>query len=435
MLLKLLSGAVLFLLPIASFLVAPQASGQNWKIKPAYETNYSAGASRPFSIVDDTGVEHVLYDDSNAILIIEGAYSSGGVWPPVTKPARENERLLRDNLENRGFRVHIWDDLGSADLKTVLDDVFSTLGYKQNSRLFFYYYGHGDLIQDDSDSVGSRTFLVPIDAPDPAKHEEDFYRRAIPITQLLEYAREITVKHAFFALEACRAGSIILSLGGLEPPNPKGYLLSKKLQQPVRYFLTAGSADEDVAANNIFTPLFIGALSLGDSNHDGYVTGSEVINYVTQTIPQYTQSQTPEHGSIPISGGGDIVFGRADPESPQPKPPAPNVVKTVVTTKQWALPGLNVGCNETKSGRVEASVNIDSRVDRVLSVSANLTDVNNIKDQSAPIIVGPVGPSVVVQYSFGGLDRDFIGNCPGGGHATLTVNFVVEERVEEPPRQ
>ena len=407
---------------------------RSWKVKPSYESPLPAAGSNAFSISDSNGVQHVLYSDSHAILVIEGAYRRGG-WTPVSDAAAKNEKLVRESLEERGFHVMVWRDLASSELKIALDEAFSNFGYKQNTRLFFYYYGHGKLMDDDLDGRGARTFLVPVDAPDPSKDEEGFYRMALPITQIVEYSKQMTVKHAFFAFEACRAGSVIASLGGLEPLNPKGYLLSKEILRPIRYFLTAGTADQDVSAVSPFTPLLVAAMYKGDSNHDGYVTGSEMINYVTQVVPQYTSAQNPEHGSIPPSGGGDIVMGLSDPHGQLPEAPVPIVTKTEVVTRDWNLPGLNVGCNRTNSGRVEASVALDPRLEeKVISVTASLRDTINIKDQTGPTIEGPPGPKVVVKYGFNGLDTDLIGNCPGGGHATLVVTFTIERKVEVPPK-
>jgi len=62
---------------------------------------------------------------------------------------------------------------------------------KSNARLFFYYYGHGLVMGDnENDPTGPRTFIVPIDAPNPATQEQQFYRTALPITQIVEFAKE-----------------------------------------------------------------------------------------------------------------------------------------------------------------------------------------------------------------------------------------------------
>lgn len=395
-----------------------------WTVQPAYETAQPSEVQKPFSILDENGIQHIFYDQSNAILIMEGNYPKGG-WAQVQQEATANEKLLRESLEERGFHVFVWRNLNSAQLRTVLAESFSALGNKLNSRLFFYYYGHGKLVDSDDESLPSKAFLIPLDTPDPMIDEDGFFRKALPISQIVEYAKEIRTKHAFFALEACRAGAVIASLsGGLEPPNPKGYLLSPKIQRPIKYFLTAGSADADIAAKNAFTPLLVGALTNADANGDGYVTGSEVINFVSERLPQFAPTQNPEHGSWPYSGGGDIIFGPATPQGPLPKVPTPTTTRTIIN-KEWTLPGLNVGCNQTQSGRVEASISLDPQYERVVSTTASLRDEVNIKDPIVPVVEGPPAQRVIVRYGFNGLDAGLLG-CPGGGHATLVVTFTIE---------
>lgn len=278
-----------------------------WTIKPSYET---ANNSTALTIEDDDGNRVPFYSESNAILVVEGEYQHPEAWQKVADSGKQNEDLLRKVLESRGFHVMVWRDLTGTQLRTVLGEAFGNFGYRIGSRLFFYYYGHGHTINLNPDLNGSRTFLVPIDAPNPIADEQGFYRTALPITQLVEYANQITVKHAFFAFESCRAGSVIKSLAPILP-YPKGYLFGELVKNPVKQFLTAGSAEQDVLASSPFTPMLVGAIesSDADSNHDGYVTGSEMMAYVSSRVPQATKYQDPEHGSIPPNGGGDMIMG------------------------------------------------------------------------------------------------------------------------------
>jgi hypothetical protein len=34
-----------------------------------------------------------------------------------------------------------------------------------------------------------------------------------------------------------------------------------------------------------------------------------------------------------------------------------------------------------------------------------------------------------ISYGFNGLDRNWLGNCPGGGHATLVTHFQIAQRI------
>jgi hypothetical protein len=58
----------------------------------------------------------------------------------------------------------------------------------------------------------------------------------------------------------------------------------------------------------------------------------------------------------------------------------------------------------------------------VQSATAQIVDASNIKDIQATVVnIQPNGATV--RYAMSGLDRQFLGNCPGGGHGTLVVRF------------
>jgi biotin carboxyl carrier protein len=165
--------------------------------------------------------------------------------------------------------------------------------------------------------------LVPVDAPDPLQDEQAFYRSAVPIGRIDSLARNMATKHVFVALEACQAGSLFgSSLGEVVKSNPQGYLFSRKLQEPSRQFLTAGDAHQDVPATNLFTGVLEEGFDKADLNGDGYVTGSELMQYVTLNLPQRlpTNSLTPEQGA---TGDGDMIIGPVRGKAPKSVPLGP----------------------------------------------------------------------------------------------------------------
>ena len=88
---------------------------------------------------------------------------------------------------------------------------------------------------------------------------------------------------------------------------------------PVRQFITAGSAKEEVPAKSTFTPAFVHALAYGagDSNNDGYITGMELGLYLWNEVPKHTD-QTPQYGKIKDFNlsHGDFVFKVKDKSTP-----------------------------------------------------------------------------------------------------------------------
>lgn len=63
----------------------------------------------------------------------------------------------------------------------------------------------------------------------------------------------------------------------------------------------------------------------------------------------------------------------------------------------------------------------------VESATATVQNQSNLKFSEAHVVsVSELG--AIVSYQLIGLDRQFLGNCPGGGHGTLVVNFQLKPR-------
>jgi Alpha/beta hydrolase family len=113
-----------------------------------------------------------------------------------------------------------------------------------------------------------------------------------------------------------------------------------------------------------------------------------------------------------------------------PIAPAPIALKDDVQTREWRSPGLNVDCNRTNSGTLQASVALDPKYEeRVIAVTAKYDGADNIKQPTGPTVLGAPGSVVNVSYGFNGQDKEWTGNCPGGGHATVVVTFTVARRI------
>lgn len=286
-----------------------------WRVTPVYE---SPASTKPTNLIipDSSGTGHQIYSDSYAVIIEEGNYVAGTGFTPVPQEARNAGDPIKSALENRHYHVFIWRDLNSAQLNLVLDDVRANLGYQQQARLFFYYFGHGYLLPGDpaagpSTPDVSKGFLIPIDTPNPNTNRTNFTRKAVPIGKLMEMAGDMSLKHAFFALEACDSGSLFpKTLGGPAPPNPTGYVLSANVQRTTRQFITAGSARQDVFAG-VFSQILLNGLDKAQDT-DGYVTGSSLMEYIKINLPTSTttEASNPESETLPSTAlGGDMIIG------------------------------------------------------------------------------------------------------------------------------
>lgn len=207
-----------------------------WSVTPSLDTNPSA---TDLNYIDSvSGESGVLYSESTAVLIMQGAYV--GSWSGAKSAAKEAERLLVDALTARHFRVLVWRDLDSRNLGTVIEETLKENSYSPNGRFFFYYFGHGVTIGHADEPGRQQFFLVPTDAPS-SNDEKAFSKAAFLGSTFISLAGAMRTKHTFFAFEACDAGGIMGTLSEPPPPNPQGYLKDPALQQWTQEYLAAGT--------------------------------------------------------------------------------------------------------------------------------------------------------------------------------------------------
>ncbi|MYE87403.1 SUMF1/EgtB/PvdO family nonheme iron enzyme [Candidatus Poribacteria bacterium] len=88
--------------------------------------------------------------------------------------------------------------------------------------------------------------------------------------------------------------------------------ISYSVQQPVRQFITAGSANEAVPDKSVFKQAFLNLIE-GKARQpapDDYITGEELGFYLKHQVPKYNKTQHPQYGKIndPSLDQGDFVF-------------------------------------------------------------------------------------------------------------------------------
>ena len=239
----------------------------------------------------------VIYAESHALLIGVSEYTEG--WARLDSVPSEIDKV-RAVLQERGFQVEVVLDPSARQLDDAFSDFIDRYGYHRNNRLLFFFSGHGYTRQ-------SKGYLVPSDAPVPYLDELAFLRKALPMTSIVSWARQIEAKHALFLFDSCFSGSIFTARS---PPEVPPHILAATAR-PVRQFITAGSAGESVAAKSIFVPMLTRALQ-GDAdlNSDGFITGTELGLYLHESLLSYRIGQTPQYGKIrdPELNEGDFVF-------------------------------------------------------------------------------------------------------------------------------
>ena len=278
-------------------------------------------------ISDRNGKPVVLYQESHALVIWSGNYQH---WSKLNNVESEAQQVVKA-LKQQGFQVTIVANPTGENFKREVDDFIANYGYKPNNRLVIFYTGHGTTRHQD------KGYIVPVDAPDPTLDEIGFLRVAISMENVMTWAKIIEAKHVLFVFDSCFSGTLF-KMKSL--PNLDNSYINTIMDKPVRQFLTAGDAGQEVPAKSIFTPLFIRAIEgEADYTKDGYVTGNELGVYLTQNLSKYTKSQSPQYGKIRDVDldRGDIIF-RPPTEtiasvlpSPSPKPSPISIPTTVAT--------------------------------------------------------------------------------------------------------
>lgn len=280
-------------------------------------TSYSFPQSRGVQITvrDKQGNAVAFYEESHALLIGVSNYNNG--WPPLSGVKKDVEEVKKI-LEQHGFNVVVVIDPDKRQLEDAFQDFIAKYGQKPENRLLFYFAGHGHTMKL---AYGAQMgYLVPVDAPNPNFDPSGFVRLALSMQAIEVFAKNIQSKHALFVFDSCFSGSIFFATRAI-PDH-----IAEKTGKPVRQFITSGSADQQVPDQSIFKSQFVAALQgEADTDGDGYVTGSELGQFLERTVTNYTKrAQTPQYGKIqdPLLDKGDFVF--ALPNKGGSKEPSPS---------------------------------------------------------------------------------------------------------------
>jgi tetratricopeptide (TPR) repeat protein len=276
-------------------------------------------------VVAEDGKRIELYEGSYALLIGVSKYKHG--WRSLPGAAKDIISVA-EALRRHGFQVTFLNDPTYSELDQTVKQFIADSGQAEHNRLLIYFAGHGHTLRvwNDTSKMG---YLVPSDAPlpddEPGALRERvvgmdatllpvrsgvgaFKAKAMSMSRMQEYAEEIESKHALFIFDSCFAGSIFSTPRGGKVP----YLITSKVAEPVRQFITSGNAAQTVPDESIFRAELVDALSgEADLNHDGYITGSELASFLEDKVTNYSKgTQTPQYGKIVnrLLDKGDFIF-------------------------------------------------------------------------------------------------------------------------------
>ena len=250
----------------------------------------------------NTNQEIELYKASYALIVGNGKYTHWDSLPGALQDVKE----VKDVLEAHGFDVTLETDMNKVDFERALAEFVLESGKDEDSRLLFYYAGHGYTRKAaNGQDLG---YLVMIDAPSSPSDEVGLEVASIDMSWLVTQAEKIQARHVLFMFDSCFSGTIFNVRNELQPP--EGILDSVKY--PVRQFITAGKAGETVPDCSYFKQAFLDLIQgrVREPFPDGYITGEELGYYLKNKVPKYSEGQHPQYGKIrdPRLDKGDFVF-------------------------------------------------------------------------------------------------------------------------------
>jgi hypothetical protein len=271
------------------FLLALMCPGASAKI------HNKSGA---LSIVTQSGKYLELYQNSHALLIGVQDYKTG--WRKLPN-LKQHIKTVQKALHAQGFNVvTVWNP-DSKNLKAAFEDFIERYGYDMESRLLFYFGGHGAMRKD-----GRTGYLAPSDAPLPKDDPKAFKRKALSISRVLAWCKDLESRHAMFLFDSSLEANLF-EIKEHGPSQP----ISAQTARPVRFIISSGATDQDSLAQSAFAPaLAEGLEGKADLNRDGYITGSELGLFVHKRVLYSQTGQTPQYGKLREAklDEGDFIF-------------------------------------------------------------------------------------------------------------------------------
>jgi hypothetical protein len=284
----------------------------------------AGGASRGLAVKLKTeeGQQVIsLYRESYALVVGNGEYAKG--WDKLPGAVQDVKEVAAA-LERQGFKVTLKTNLTREQFSRTFAEFSARYGKAPDNRLLFYYAGHGYTEKTASDDVIG--YLVMVDAPLPEKDEVGFSLAAVDMQGIVSQAKTIRAKHVLFLFDSCFSGTV---LNFRDRVVPRG--VTDSIGNPVRQFITAGSANEPVPDRSVFKQAFLDVLEGRDAKPlpGEYLTGEELGFYLKHKVPEYNPNQHPQYGKIrdPKLDKGDFVFvvaSRKKEESPSTETSAPD---------------------------------------------------------------------------------------------------------------
>jgi hypothetical protein len=323
---------------ICALLLSFSVLAQRIEISPAIGV-------QPFVVRPQSGTD-TLYIRSAALVVSASKYPGGAAgWSPL--PATESEMdAVRDELVRQGFEVTRVYDPTALTLYQQMQAFLGKYGDQPNIRLLFFYSGHGH-----TNDVNKMSYIVPIDAGNHKTDYPNFISKSTTLESFHTWMRQFKALHFMAVFDSCFSGAVFTTKSSSDAPDrrPLGLddrwrYLTDVAKKPVRQFISAGGAGEQLPGESQFVPVFLEGLRGGASiNKDGYVSGKELGVFIERVVSTKRAGKQNPHSGVSNDTNfifGDMVFQyAANNSTAQVVIPSP----TKSTTKDYRnIPGLNL---------------------------------------------------------------------------------------------
>jgi uncharacterized caspase-like protein len=204
-------------------------------------------------------------------------------------------------LKGLGFDniITLFDDAATRQniLHVLGEELFAKTG--DNDRVLIFFSGHGQT--ENLPSGGTRGYIIPYDSD-----AKDYYSTSIRMEELQDLSDRLRAKHILYIMDSCFSGLLLQLRGETEAD------FSAQTTRKARQVLTAGQAGEKVGefrGHGLFTQVLLDGLDgQADGDHNGYVTASELYQFIAPRVLQETKNkQNPSFGRLGIDPG-EFVF-------------------------------------------------------------------------------------------------------------------------------
>ncbi len=338
----------------------------------------SAQRGMKITIRTEDGTELPLYKDSYALVIGNGDYSAKNGWNPISS-AVNDVKDVAEVLARHGFNVTLKVNVTKAEFNKAFSEFIYKSGKDKDNRLLFYYAGHGYTTKS---AIGEDLgYLVMLDTPHP-ENEAEFDSYSIDTVKFIADSKKIHAKHVLFMFDNCFS-STSLNLQNQDIPLP----ITEQIRNPVRQFITAGRADESRSGRSVFKKAFLNLLEgrVKEPLPDGYLTGTELTDYLYRTVPALPEGQHPQHGKIldPQLNTGDFVF-----VLPQSKHQVRNTVELETMATLWItsvpdgatvyIESVAIGTTPLQDYQIDTGIRLEKSVNVGLELSGYKSRVQKV---------------------------------------------------------